>query len=147
MMLNGKTHPAGNGKIKLPTLTAKPPKPPLENASEFAQLNYLQKLLLYRASRKECADLAMARLALAFCALGERKRVLRGIPDPGQLRPDLDPVQLAKALRAHRDRAIHDVAPEQLTYSEERPPEEQIVKPKESIPKQGGGDGVGVGRG
>lgn len=52
---------------------------------------------------------SLACLIRAWDILEERKRILRGKPLPGQLRPDLDPVQLAKAAKRAKARMPHDI--------------------------------------
>lgn len=141
-------NPHANGKLPKPLLQQ--PKPPLPNATEFVQINYLQRLILWRAGRKECTDIGLARLCAAYAVLGERKRVLRGIPLPGQLRPDLDPVQLAKALRRQGSRQITDVQQVHRATFTDEPEKKEEAKPKESLQTQegdhgtGGGDGMGT---
>jgi len=53
----------------------------------------------------------LASLARAWSELEDRKRILRGIPLPGQLRPDLDPVQMMKALKRAKSRKSIDLQP------------------------------------
>ena len=51
----------------------------------------------------------LPQLALAFTRLQDCIRVSRGIPDPGALRPDLDPVQMARMLKRAKKRMPIDV--------------------------------------
>jgi hypothetical protein len=87
-------------------------------------------MVVERASDSKTTPAALAALARAFCALQEQKRILRGIPLPGQLRPDLDPVQLARALRRQKDRTIHEIQAQtaECTFLEDLPDGAQIVE-------------------
>ncbi len=119
--------------ILLPTLTlmaspndiAKLPRIKPGRRGALAQLLELQRMVFEAATHRDTTPLALAALVRAYCLLEERKRILRGIPLPGQLRPDLDPVQLQRALRRHRARAL-DLLPSTLagcTGPIEVPPE------------------------
>ena len=131
---------------RFPSLLKHPPPPPLSNSSEFTQLNYLQKLILFRAGQRRCPAVAVARLAMAFCQLGERKRILRGIPLPGQLRPDMDPVQVARAIHRQRTRQIVDVQAARAEFTD-TPEGKEPEKPKESLQNTGGDHGTEGGEG
>ena len=68
------------------------------------QARELQELLMADAKNPETKPAVRAVLARSWCLVTESIRILRGIPAPGQLRPDLDPVNLARALKRHRSR-------------------------------------------
>lgn len=77
-----------------------------------------------------------ASLARSFVLVCDALRVARGIPSPGQLRPDLDPVQLEKARRRLLNRgavqmlkSVNDQATAK-GYLEAPPPEDKLDKPK-----------------
>lgn len=80
-----------------------------------------------------------AGLVRSFVALVDCIQRLRGIPTPGQLRPDLDPVQIARMLKRAKARQPIDL--EQLTngkgkfYDEPEPEKEptKIESKKESL--------------
>lgn len=73
-------------------------------------------------------------------------RVMRGIPSPGQLRPDLDPVQMAKAWKRAKGRQILELEPatDGKFFDE---PEPKKVASKESISKVEGVTAMGEGEG
>ena len=56
----------------------------------------LQKLIMQFARSPDCKPLELAALARSWDVLENRKRVLRGIPEPGSLRPDGLPGKRAK---------------------------------------------------
>ena len=135
-------------KNKLPKPPRQRPQLPASNASLTTQAIAVERLLVWNMFQKNCSHACLSRLALAWCQVLERIRVLRGVPLPGQLRPDLDPVQLAKALRRQRDRGIHELAPMPMTFLEDapteaKPPEQKgEAKTKESLSDKEGGDGT-----
>jgi hypothetical protein len=53
-------------------------------------------------------------LARTYVLVQESLRVARGIPDPGSLRPDLDPVQMARALKRSNKRRPIDLIPSDI---------------------------------
>ena len=73
-----------------------------------------------------------AALMRAWDVLEERKRILRGCPLPGQLRPDMDPVQLAKAAKRHRQRFIHDAESVRVIATE--PEDRSLSEPMTTEP-------------
>lgn len=77
------------------------PKPPRtkDHSGPYATAAYLQRLIIHRAGNPKISGQTLAQLCRAWTDLEERKRILRGKPLPGNLRPDLDPVQLAKATK------------------------------------------------
>lgn len=103
-----------------------------------------------RKGPKDLADLSS--LVRSFVALVDCIQRLRGIPTPGQLRPDLDPVQIARMLKRAKARQPIDL--EQIGdgkfYDE---PEPKKVASKESLSKvegvtaEGGGEGAESERG
>ena len=75
-----------------------------------------------------------ATIARSYALLGDAIRVWRGIPSPGQLRPDLDPLQLAKALKRQRSRSgVTDIG---STSHFEAPNEEAPASPEKETTKQ-----------
>jgi hypothetical protein len=68
-----------------------------------------QRLIMIKALDPKISAISLATLIRAWDVLEERKRILRGRPLPGQLRPDLDPVQLAKAAKRAKARMPHDI--------------------------------------
>jgi hypothetical protein len=125
-----------------PRIQKPPPEKPCLPHPEQGQIRQalaIQRLLCWTMWQPETSTADLSRLALAWSSVRESLRVLRGLPLPGQLRPDLDPLQLAKALKRQRDRSMPTIETSAIAqFSEER-------DTKESIPKQGGDHGVGVG--
>lgn len=72
--------------------------------SAYSQAVEAQDLVMADIRNPKTKPSIRAGLCRAWDVLEERKRILRGCPLPGQLRPDLDPVQLSRALKRHRDR-------------------------------------------
>ena len=143
---NGKANPQAAIKS-----VEKPPKPPRPQSNAYQQAIYLQRLILYEAGRKRCSGPALARLAIAWAHVEERKRILRGVPLPGQFRPDLDPVQLAKALQRQKSRQILDMQPaHRATFTDEpekKREEKGAGEAKESLQTEGGDHGTEGGKG
>ena len=77
--------------------------------SIYSQVIDLQELAAKLANCKETKASDVAALIRAWDVLEERKRILRGVPLPGQLRPDLDPVQLARTVKRMKQRRVIDV--------------------------------------
>jgi hypothetical protein len=75
----------------------------------LAEANLYQRLIMIKALDPKVSAISLATLIRAWDVLEERKRILRGKPLPGQLRPDLDPVQLAKAAKRAKARMPHDI--------------------------------------
>lgn len=75
----------------------------------LAQALELQQILLQTAADPQITPHALAAIARAWCAVNDTIRIIRGRPLPGQLRPESDPVVLAKQLRnlvrRHRSRS------------------------------------------
>ena len=61
----------------------------------------LQRILMDRCRNPKLKSSVLAACCRAWCDLEERKRILRGVPLPGMLRPTDDPAQMAKRLRRH----------------------------------------------
>ncbi len=77
-------------KDTLQAVVAKPRVgPPKGRATERRQLLQMQQALYELTLSPKVPPGIRAQCARAFCDLGERKRVIDGIPLPGQLRPDL----------------------------------------------------------
>ncbi len=93
----------------------------------------LQKLCMKLARAPKVRPLDLAALARAWDVLEERKRILRGKPLPGQLRPDLDPAMNAK--RGKRGKAILEIAmmPAE-TPDPSSPAPSKSTKPTTTIP-------------
>jgi hypothetical protein len=68
-------------------------------ARGLTQLLDLQETCYFRAMQLKTDHEDFAALARAFCLLEERIRIRRGIPLPGQLRPDLPPMKGLKGKR------------------------------------------------
>lgn len=101
--------PAQDPLAKLSEFLAKPKTPPNPNTHRCYPTAHqtavaVQQLLLADIQNPKTTPTVRAVLVRAWDILEERKRILRGIPSPGQLRPDLDPVQLARAVKRHRKR-------------------------------------------
>ena len=73
---------------------------------------HLQRLIFVEACKKTTKPIALSALARAWCILEQTSRQMRGIPSPGQLRPDLDPVQLKRAMKRARGRQPIEIANE-----------------------------------
>ena len=99
----------GNAKAVPPpnrpkfSATYQPVKPPIP-IGQIPQARAIQALLLQDIANPETKPSVRALLARTWFLGAECLRVLRNIPSPGQLRPDLDPVNLARALKRHRSR-------------------------------------------
>lgn len=76
----------------------------LAKITPLMEARALQRFIYNRASQPKVTDAALATLARSWALLQDCIRVMRGIPDPGSLRPDLDPVQLMKAAKRARSR-------------------------------------------
>lgn len=59
----------------------------------------------------------LAALARAWATVQESVRVIRGVPLPGQYRPDLDTKQLERAILRARKRSAIDLVPAQIAGS------------------------------
>ena len=105
-------------------------------ASPYYQAVMLQRLCIDHAQRKKIRPGELAALAKAWDVLEERKRILRGVPLPGQLRPDLDPVQLMKAAKRARTRGALDLPSRGMLaqFSDGDEPPEDDRKPARVTP-------------
>ena len=65
---------------------------------------------MWKAFQPNLSAASLCNLVRAWDILEERKRILRNKPLPGQFRPDLDPVQLARAAKRAKARLPHDIA-------------------------------------
>lgn len=77
--------------------------------SPFSEALLYQAIIMQKATNPNVSGQTLAALIRAWDVLEERKRILRNRPLPGQLRPDLDPVQLAKAAKRAKARLPHDI--------------------------------------
>jgi hypothetical protein len=78
--------------------------------TQLREARDLQRLIYVDCQRESIKPSDLAALARAWAVLQESIRVLRGIPSPGQLRPDLDPVQLKRAMKRARGRQPIEIA-------------------------------------
>ena len=96
-----------------------PPPGDLESrCTPLMEARQIQRLLFSRCCQEKVTDAALGLLARSWCLVADAIRELRGIPKAGQLRPDLDPVQLAKALKRSRSRRPIDLAPIAAAFGE-----------------------------
>lgn len=70
----------------------------------LAQALAIQHSLFEDIASPKTSPSVRASLARSWSIVQESVRVIRGIPSPGQLRPDLDPLQLNRALKRARSR-------------------------------------------
>lgn len=70
----------------------------------YSQAVALQDAIFQKAQNPKETAVGLSSLARAWSELEDRKRILRGVPLPGQLRPDLDPAQALKMLKRLRSR-------------------------------------------
>jgi len=105
-------------------------------ASRLRKALELQDAFFADAMNEKNKPAARVAFARVFLAAGEYVRVLQGKPLPGAFRPDLDPVQLRKALRRAKlragDGAILDIAG-QSKLPPPREPEETAPEPKAKV--------------
>lgn len=73
----------------------------------------LQRLMFAEASKPDCKPSVLALLARSWCLVQESIRIMRGIPSPGQLRPDLDHTQLMRQIKRARSRQPIELLPQQ----------------------------------
>jgi hypothetical protein len=85
---------------------------PSYRRAAFQEALEIQQLLLNDIRNQAIERSDRAALVRAWVLVEDCKRVLRGIPTPGQLRPDLDPVQLARANKRARSRTSIDIPQE-----------------------------------
>ncbi len=81
-----------------------------KSSSPLAENRWLQRLVFSASCVKGLDPTKLSHLARAHCVLVETNLRLRGIPSPGQLRPDLDPVQLKRAMKRARGRQPIEIA-------------------------------------
>jgi hypothetical protein len=120
------------------------PRPPRKrpNRSEakiVSNARLIMDLLVRDACDRKTTPVVRSTIARAYAVLGDAIRVWRGVPSPGQLRPDLDPVQLAKALKRSRSRHPIELA-SLITFeapSETPPTTTTEQKGKESLSQDG----------
>lgn len=108
----------------------------LPRITPLMEARAIQRLIYDRAARDKVTDVALASLARSWCLVQECIRVMRGIPSPGQLRPDLDPVQLSRALKRMKSRKpILDIG-DGGSGPSETPAEASAEKPAKHTPLQ-----------
>ena len=116
-------------------------------ATPLKEARALQRLMFDDANDPNCKPSVRALLARSWCLLQDTIRVMRGVPSPGQLRPDLDPVQMARMLKRAKARKPIDL--EQLTDGKfyDDPEPDKIAPKKESLSNDGGVTGRPGGEG
>ena len=82
---------------------------PSYRRAAFQEALEIQQILINDIRNQGIERSDRAALVRAWVLVEDCKRVLRGIPTPGQLRPDLDPVQLARANKRARSRTSIDI--------------------------------------
>ena len=82
-----------------------------KKAKEVSEVMELQRLIFERAHKPDIADRSLAILSVAYEKLSERRRILRGKPLPGQLRPDLIAEVKRKQKVSRQPLSIIDDAP------------------------------------
>ena len=91
--------------------TARPPKIyDNRQTTPLMEARHLQRVVFHAACQKKATAIQLSALARAWAILQESIRMIRGIPSPGQYRPDLDPVQLQRAIKRSRGRSPLEVA-------------------------------------
>ncbi len=115
-------------------------KPPMSKA--VANLKELQELMMDDCRRAETTPIVRAQVARALCLVLDCIRELRGIPKAGQLRPELDPVRMAKQLRKARGKSsievaglITRIAPKDDDAFAEMPPDQPTPKTSKAGPE------------
>jgi hypothetical protein len=78
------------------------PKSRPRRSTALTQALEIQELMFKDIVNPETKPSIRAGIARAWCDVEECKRVLRGKPLPGQLRPDLNPAALLKQLKRAR---------------------------------------------
>jgi hypothetical protein len=94
------------------------PKTENRQLSPYGQAVEMQRRALADLKNPKTKPSVRAALMRAWDVLEDRKRILRGIPLPGQLRPDLDPEQLLKALKRARERKPFELTAGKVTFTE-----------------------------
>ena len=104
--------PAGISKSSLANL-----RPKSANAKEIelalspmTEARQIQRLTFKACSDSKTTPLALAALARSWCTLQDCIRVMRGLPLPGQYRPESDPAALAKQLKRALKKSPIDVS-------------------------------------
>jgi hypothetical protein len=106
---------------------------PLIPKGAYGEARFMQGVMVRDIADKDTKPADRAALARAWCSLQEAIRVMRGLPLPGQLRPESDPVLLSKQLaRALKKSPINVATIRTFNAPSEDPPEE------ESTPKTAG---------
>lgn len=108
----------------------------------------LEQLIMKAARQPKVRVVDLTALVRAFCQLAECIRVLRGLPLPGQLRPDLDPQQLSRAIKRMKQKLPLDIGSsiEAPSEKEETSDQGETSESKESLSHQGTvGTGPGAG--
>ncbi len=93
--------------------------------TQLKEARTLQRFIYAQAQEKGIKPVDLAALARAWSVLQESIRVLRGIPNPGQFRPELDPLKNAKRGKLR----VLDLAPAEGP-GEPSPDAAQVAKPK-----------------
>ncbi len=110
------------------------PKTRPKRSTAYLEALAMQKSLLEAATDPDVPAGYRAQCARAWECLEERKRILRGKPLPGQLRPDLQP----KASKAFgRPRSISVLKPAQPVLAKPKPIDSATAEPvptQQSIP-------------
>lgn len=94
-MLRGTSSKTGNARRSAP----------------LSQALAIQWILVSDTVNPQTPPAVRASLARSWCLVQDCIRELRGIPKAGQLRPDLDPVQMMKAMKRLRSRKSVDMLP------------------------------------
>ncbi len=132
-----------------PTIRTPRKRPNRSEAKAVAYARDILELMHADATDPKTKPLARASIARSFAILGDAIRVWRGIPSPGQYRPDLDPAQLSKAMKRARARLPIEMAAQSFEAPEEEREETPHEKKKESLLTTGTvtTEGEGEGRG
>jgi len=119
-----------------------PPVPGTENArcTPLMEARHIQRLLFSRCCQEKVTDAALGLLARSWCLVADAIRELRGIPKAGQLRPDLDPVQMAKAVKRMRSRQPIDLAQMSQVFGEPLEVDAKPDQPEPDTPAKGTSD-------
>jgi len=109
----------------------------------------LQQLMIAEALDPELKPLDRASIARALVYVCDCVQRLRGVPTPGQLRPDLDRVQLAKMIKRAKNREPIDLVPSGPSSGKfyDDPEPDKIAPKKESLSNDGGVTGRPGGEG
>jgi hypothetical protein len=91
-------------------LTLMHPRDAKQYLTPLREARALQRLMFCEALAEGQKPSIAALLARSWCLLQDSIRIMKGIPTPGQLRPDLDPMQLMKAVKRSRSRKPIELA-------------------------------------